>query len=281
MISLNYNNPKQCKECKQTFFARKDRQNQLFCKISCKRIFEYKARLRSCAHCNKNFLLKNTAYEKRGGGKYCSIDCAKYATKKYSNDEQFFDKIDSEEKAYWLGFIVADGFNSNDELIIQLSEKDVSHLQKFKKTINANNPISYVKRKTNTCVLRIGSRYLCKQLTKLGCIKKKSLCVYIPNIDNNLIRHFIRGYFDGDGCCYNNGKYRVWSIHSGSTQLIQQIKNEIESSLNIKSLRLYSKNTNNNSLYTGKKEVIDNIKHYLYDDATIYLERKYNKFSHN
>ena len=61
----------------------------------------------------------------------------------YKYDKQFFNKIDNEEKSYWAGFIAADGNIRKDflKMRIELNIKDYSHLEKFKKSINGNNPI--------------------------------------------------------------------------------------------------------------------------------------------
>ena len=63
-------------------------------------------------------------------------------SRKYNFDENFFDKIDTEEKAYWLGFIYADGAIFKRTLSIRLSTKDIHHLEKFKKILNTDAAIS-------------------------------------------------------------------------------------------------------------------------------------------
>ena len=76
------------------------------------------------------------------------IRTTKETSRKYTNDDNFFEKIDTEEKAYWLGFIAADGYittkraQCNQQLGITLSEKDINHLEKFKKSLKATNPIN-------------------------------------------------------------------------------------------------------------------------------------------
>ena len=124
-------------------------------------------------------------------------------------NEHIFDSIDTEEKAYWLGFMFADGFVlSNDNTIgLDLAEKDFTHLEKFRLFLNfignlkvTNTNFPNVKRVR----LEFSSKYMKQILISYGCIPKKSLTLNFPNINifNNieLIRHFIRGYVDGDGC---------------------------------------------------------------------------------
>ncbi len=171
--------------------------------------------IRQCKHCKQDFILKNIAYEKRGGGKYCSKRCSKYATKKHSFNEHFFDVIDNSTKAYWLGFLMADGCNTGDELQVELSVKDKNHLSKLKKQLQATQSISHRKRGKHEMVsLRLASRQFCQTLTKLGCKQRKSFTLRFPKISDLLARDFIRGYFDGDGCIHlrRDKRNKSWSI---------------------------------------------------------------------
>jgi hypothetical protein len=237
--------------------------------------------IRQCFHCKKEFILKNIAYEKRGGGKYCSKQCSKYATKKYSFDEHFFDEINLENKAYWLGFCMADGSNTNNELKIEISAKDEDHLLKMKKDLNATQIISRRKRLDSEMVLLgLSSRYMCKKLSELGCIKNKSYTLqYSKQIPKFLVRHFIRGFFDGDGCIYIHKKTgnKTWSIYSVSKSFITEIKKIIELETKLK-LHIYTQGTNGHRIVIYKKNDIKKMFQYLYDDATIFMDRKKNNF---
>lgn len=118
-------------------------------------------------------------------------------------DEQYFDVINTEEKAYWLGFLFADGYNneSNNTIDITLSNIDEEHLETLKQSIGSTAKIS--KKKINEfecCRLCVHSENMSKSLSKLGCVQGKSNILEPPkDIPEKLIRHFIRGYFDGDG----------------------------------------------------------------------------------
>jgi hypothetical protein len=137
----------------------------------------------------------------------------------YYYNENYFTQIDTEEKAYWLGFLYADGYIEPIyrkqkikamRAVIGLQEADRNHLEKFLIHIESNAPITQ-----NITILnhknyysnrvRINNTKMCKDLIKLGCVNNKSLILKFPNDDiipKHLIRHFIRGYFDGDGCVY-------------------------------------------------------------------------------
>ena len=116
---------------------------------------------------------------------------------------RIFETIDTEEKAYWLGFLYADGSVSSKEHKIELglAEQDLKQIEKFRDFIGIMNKISY---RSTTKSYRYSFRSeSCKEdLIKQGCVPKKSLILNFPTenqVPKNLIRHFIRGYFDGDG----------------------------------------------------------------------------------
>lgn len=237
--------------------------------------------IRRCLQCKQDFVLRNIAYEKRGHGKYCSMQCSKYATKKYLFDETFFDEIDTEAKAYWLGFCMADGCNTGDELRVELSVKDECQLLQMKKDFHAEHPISYRNRgKHKMAWLGLSSRYLCLRLMELGCTPNKTFTLQKPSIPKILMRDFIRGYFDGDGCIYihpTKGQ-KTWSIFGVSKEFLLDLKTEIENAINIKP-SFYTRKTGGNLIVIRKKNDIQKLYHYLYDDVLVYMERKRDKFN--
>lgn len=118
-------------------------------------------------------------------------------------------------------------------------------------------------------------------LIKHGCVKQKSLILQPPiNVPQNLIRHFIRGFFDGDGsickALKQNKNQEYWySINITSTyEMIEWIYNFFEMGSIIK-----EKRRDGTYYYSlgGHRQVIKFF-HILYDNATIYMERKYNRF---
>ena len=116
---------------------------------------------------------------------------------------RIFETIDTEEKAYWLGFLYADGSVGSKEHKIELglAEQDLKQIEKFRDFIGINNKISY-RPTTKSYRYSFRSEFCKEDLIKQGCMPKKSLILKFPTEDQvpqNLIRHFIRGYFDGDG----------------------------------------------------------------------------------
>lgn len=124
------------------------------------------------------------------------------SSKIYHFDEDYFENIDTEEKSYWLGFFYADGYvrdrKTHSESRLKLGIKDLEHLEKFKKTLKADNDIQI---KEKLAILALNTRKFTKHLIDKGCHQRKTFTIKFPYfLNEHLIRHFIRGYFDGDGC---------------------------------------------------------------------------------
>lgn len=139
-------------------------------------------------------------YLKRNG-----VDVKQMHHKIYFKND-VFKKIDTEEKAYWLGFLYADGCIRSGKrcgVEIGLSENDVGHLYKFRNFLDTTHKISFRKNKLgNSCRISVEDAQLHSNLIELGCTPKKSLTLTFPTEDQVpkcLHKHFIRGYFDGDG----------------------------------------------------------------------------------
>lgn len=224
--------------------------------------------------------------------KHC-IPSPKRIKKKYELDCDFFAKIDTEEKAYWLGFIMADGCIStsnkkcpNSRLDIVLNENDNQHLNKVKKALQSTAPIEnkvvHDKRgfSTNSSRIRFSSVVLCRDLIKWGVVPQKTGKEIMPDIENDLLRHFIRGFFDGDGtiCCqYKTDKRYRFHIGSASLLIIKQIISYFKT-FNIE-LKYYTDLSYKKPFYyidSNSHIITQKVMHILYDDAKIYLDRKYN-----
>ena len=214
----------------------------------------------------------------------------------YTLDETVFDSIDTEEKAYWLGFLMADGYNHEDKTMIclRLQVEDFQILEKFRNFLKSNAPIYEFIRRTRVNKLlrkyrevRVNSVHLSKQLAKLGCIQGKSYFLKFPTyIKKPLMNHFIRGYFDGDGCiCIrhrndrgsNSLSYQL-TITGKEDVMLEMQKHIIEATGVSKTKLGHPKNNFAKVVHYGGRKVVTKILDYLYKDATIFLERKHNKY---
>lgn len=204
--------------------------------------------------------------------------------KKIQFNEHIFDVIDTEEKAYWLGFFSADGYvcTRYNTVGIALSSVDKTHVQKFAKFLGCESNVKLKKNKCSSAYLcEIGNAHLKQTLKSYGFDEQKSISLKFPNdfifADKSLIRHFLRGHFDGDGCI-TFGKYfrkrtNDYRFHKrisvvGTYAFIESWReffklwdNSIQKDGNCYSI----------STETKAQEILE----YLYKDATIYLERKY------
>lgn len=212
-------------------------------------------------------------------------------------NEDFFAQLNTEEKAYWFGFIYADGCirykpeENSGQLTIEISKNDVNMLKKFKDSIESNINIKYRQRKlksgniSDTCSITISSVKMCKDLIKFGCVPNKT---YNGQIKKELFSKnvsfkiaFLRGYLDGDG--YISKDKNVYSlsyvIHNYKVMNFV-LRSIIEVSNVIPTIR-YETNDNFQGAYrlriTNKVDFFKFLD-VIYKDPSIYMERKYKKY---
>lgn len=127
---------------------------------------------------------------------------------KYTFNHSFFNKINTEEKAYFLGFLLADGHTSYKEVMLHLNVKDRHIIDTFIKSINGNNKIAIRNTKaifnkklytSKSAGVSLRSDEMLNALKKLGFTNNKSKGIQIPKIEKDLQKHFWRGVWDGDG----------------------------------------------------------------------------------
>lgn len=201
----------------------------------------------------------------------------------FPRDEFYFSNIDSKEKAYWLGFLYADGCVHSNSNEISITLKDRDHLEKFRKAIKSNNKIgeSIDKRFSSLPKIyhfSIKDKQLKSDLIKWGCVPNKSLTLTkIPNIPRDFVSHFIRGYFDGDGSLHwLNGTKNFRISFVGTAPFLKDIQKELGLSLSL------GQQKGNQSKYfqvAGRKQV-PMILDYIYKDSdeNIRLTRKYKNY---
>ena len=227
-------------------------------------------------------------FKKRGWYRNC-----KSGKVTYKVDIDFFKCINTEEKAYILGFICADGHISEDRLVITVAEKDLDILEKIRGVMHSNHPIKKIKRinpynktdrKQLTLVeLMIGRKELVEPLFNMGLSSNKTYTLngdilkYIPKY---LMRDLLRGYFDGDGNVFFGRRYT-----SGYKYNINVCGNE---DFLLKSFQAYFPSSNRlyKDLYSkqcyvwkiSSRDKVRDFMHYLYYNSSIFLQRKYNEY---
>lgn len=202
--------------------------------------------------------------------------------RKYSLNENYFEKISSEEQAYWLGFLSADGYVSENRgtIVLELQEQDLEHLQKFAKTLNSNRPILMLKPKLNNKEfihyrVVLNSRIMVNHLLKYGIHQNKSLNFEPTNIPSDLFGFWLIGYLDGDGCIFKDKK-RVGIHLTGTFKTLTIIKTFLQSTNQI-SLEHKCQNTYK---LRPEKDICENfLKYYHYDELPFVLKRKQKHYS--
>ncbi|KKM97613.1 hypothetical protein LCGC14_1166270 [marine sediment metagenome] len=203
----------------------------------------------------------------------------------YTLDEAFFHSIDTEAKAYWLGFILADGRvgrtgAGNWICRVDLSVRDEGHLRKLAAAVKTTAPIK-IGHHGASAYLDLCSVQLCYDLRLLGCTPHKTGKHGTPAIDAELKYHFYRGYFDGDGSLFAVPQIHAWRVDViGATGFIKEFQNWLVQRAAVKptKLRQVDCSADVSSLrYTGGPQ-IERIMRLLYDGANDYLDRKYDRF---
>jgi predicted transcriptional regulator/Mor family transcriptional regulator len=209
----------------------------------------------------------------------------------------FFKEINSEASAYFLGFIYADG-NVNKHMTsisITINKKDVAILEKFREMMS---PTSKIQEWTQSCpsgkvsnVVRISinRKEVCEQLAKLGCSPNKSLTIRFPTrIPQHLMHHFLRGYSDGDGTIYSsassrNKKHTVyyWNV-IGSVAFTDTMATLLHDTVGVNIFKETMATKQPNQFIVkagvGGNNQVEKVLDWLYKDATIYLQRKYDRY---
>ena len=206
---------------------------------------------------------------------------------KYINLIESFKKIDTEAKAYFLGLLYADGYNLSkyNTVGITLHNQDLDILKKIKNTFKIEQKIYNIKSR-NHSRLTLANKELSHIFYNYGVVDKKSYIIKFPREDqvpNHLLPHFIRGYFDGDGSIWkrkNRPKDIGMTICGGGKDLIEGIynfftKNEIKCKIRIKT-KGYTQDFYYLDFHSNPPILL--ALKLMYKDATIYLDRKYNKY---
>lgn len=210
--------------------------------------------------------------------------------KVYVCNEVYFEEINSEEKAYWLGFIYADGYITNDTLGISLSSLDEGHLRKFKTSVESTYPINRYKSKSiygecNYSRMIIKSKKIVEDLRQKGVLNNKSLILKFPDseiLNESLHKDFIRGYFDGDGTLVlskNSINFKICGTRELLEKMIDIFNENSDYNFKKRLFKRWNNEKNNYYLSYGGRNKTLSIMNYLYNNSKIYLDRKYDKYN--
>ncbi|MEN3051330.1 MAG: hypothetical protein ABC596_05910 [Candidatus Methanosuratincola petrocarbonis] len=203
------------------------------------------------------------------------------AMRTFTCNHNSFSIINTEEQAYWLGFLAADGAITKNTLACYLSQTDREHLFQLRRFLQSNHPIkSYTYPKTSFSRLYIRSNKLVSDLAQYGVTEKKTFTLRWPKIPLSLQHHFIRGYTDGDGGFYiRPTKFPTPAFTfevTGNKTFITALQTYLMEKCNLSRTKLFYRHKSIPIVtmrYSGRLQVI-RIFELLYSDATIYLPRK-------
>ena len=237
--------------------------------------------LRQYYHCRheaiRNVLLKN------------NIVLRKNISKNKLLKHDFFEIIDTEEKAYILGLLFTDGSVvldpngiRNPSITLELSIADIDMLEKIREILGVGGKITINNRKNrkSTATLRFRSKKMAEDLSKYGIIPNKTyLTNHLPNINPHLIIPFLRGLLDGDGSIYKITSTGKWVIDfcSYHRTICEDFRNLCDSFLPIKNLNQIKNYNNKGTTYHiryYKQEIVKQLATVLYKDNKISLARK-------
>lgn len=210
---------------------------------------------------------------------------------KYKVNENFFKKW-TQEMAYTLGYMYADGSLEDAAYIrgkyIRVSSVEKNNIEKIKKWLDSEHVIAIKKPSTANAkkgyLLRIGSHKLYDDLTALGLYPNKSLTIQFPQVPKKYLNHFVRGYFDGDGCVRiatrkGIGQPLILSklssvFTSGSKDFLQELANKLHNSIGTKQLSVYDSRRSHVLSYSTTDSV--KLFCFMYEklNRNVYLERK-------
>ena len=195
--------------------------------------------------------------------------------------QDFFENIDNEYKAYFLGLLIADGcifkFCKNTMFVmLSLQERDSYMVENFAKVVGANRKV-LVDKRDNSKSITISSNKMASDLSKYGVIEKKTFSTYLPMIRKDLMKHLVRGILDGDGNVgkrfTNKGNVRWQIAFCGSERLMIEIKNFLVYELDVYDIKVCKEKNIYSIRWTSKEDFLK-ICDYLYEGSNIYLIRK-------
>jgi intein-encoded DNA endonuclease-like protein len=189
----------------------------------------------------------------------------------------YFTVIDSEAKAYFLGFILGDGNLAKTRkcITINIHSRDEEIIDKFIAEVNTHNKKQY-RHDRSMVIIHVVSNFMWEDLVRLGLTPNKSLTVKFPIVPEHLRRHLVRGIFDADGTITtssNNKSHMAVNI-SGTLDVVTNCRKEIGF---IEDNGIY-KVGNIYRFQKGGVHKVQKFYNYLYKDATIYLSRKKVRF---
>ena len=237
----------------------------------------------------KDFGVTNSTIYTRLNRRYGPLGKGRAVNKrKYTVDESFFETIDTPEKAYIMGWFYSDGSNSVSPNIakIDVAEDSADILIKIREAIGSNARIIPIKNSANSyagekaqMLYRLGiyNKVVSNQIAALGISGNVTYTRTWPEwLTEDLEPHFIRGLIDGDGCI-SISKKKGFTISYYGTKMMCEGLSEVLSKIGVEHRHKIDKNGHHFIRIMKQAECVK-FADYIYNDATIYLNRKHDKY---
>lgn len=207
----------------------------------------------------------------------------RYST--YSLDESYFESVDSPDKAYWLGFLAADGTVGKRTVSVELQERDRPHLESLKSAVSFTGPVrntSHVDKRNGkvyrACQLSFSSARLVRSLSGRGWheFKKTGSTSILQRVPIELKSHLLRGLFDGDGCLTWSGKDAFFTFVDMHKSVTMWYRNELVRELGLSRVKVNSTKAGTSYVFHyGGNIQVKRICEYLYGGKNVMcLQRK-------
>lgn len=275
-----------------------DRTNMRFGKLVAQKYLGNKKWL---CHCDcGNDCIVDSDHLPVNGKRRMQKSCGCLLESRLIEEKHFFDSIDSEEKAYILGFAASDGTVSYDtqkgtySLKFVVNSIDTQLLEDFKQSLKSKVKVKTFETTTNlpqggTCTSKMSSVLFCSKTLVEGLIDKgvtprKSLTLNVDysKIPDNLKRHFWRGLFDGDGTFGLFGKKKILEVSLTTSKIMaESTKKEILKLFPDFKISFYERKECSgltyNLIFTTQKDGFSFLE-YIYKNCNIRLNRKFEKY---
>ena len=192
--------------------------------------------------------------------------------------ENYWENIDSFDKAYFLGLLLADGNVYGTQVKIELASKDEYILERFSFYTKNTNKLIKINRqnKGKFVAFSVKREKWVNDLCKFGVIPNKTFNVELPILSENMMSHLIRGLIDGDGWISEKGKQIGFC---GNEKCVTQLRDYLCSKLNISIPKIIHPDTNLWQVTWHKKNDIQILCEFIYKDKNdCFLKRKYNNY---
>lgn len=244
---------------------------------------QLRAEGKTCKEASKLLKVSMTTLKRKGWNK---LPINKLSIHTYKKDLDFFKNINTNNKSYILGFLLADGcIDKKGSVRFEVQEKDIEVLEFIKSQISPTSPIKYLSRNVSgriskTVLVYFKAKNYLEDLEHWNILPNKTYKKQtLPNIPFNLMSDFIRGYFDGDGSVWLDGNYPRVSF-TGEENLLKEIsKFFFTNKIISKECKVYTKYNQHDCVFTfGANKDTKSFYDFIYNKDSFSLNRKKEKF---